>query len=103
MYLCLHCGTKLKQDTPLLLDPAAAILLVTKRSQIIANRIKTRPPQLVPVASGSSIVTVDFDRQTSRIYWADASQKKIWSAYENGTDRQQVREMIIQINQVKGE
>ncbi|KAG7227889.1 hypothetical protein INR49_013683, partial [Caranx melampygus] len=71
-------------------NPAAAILLVTKRSQIIANRIKTRPPQLVPVVSGSSIVTVDFDRQTSRIYWADASQKKIWSAYQNGTDRREV-------------
>lgn len=91
----LLCGTKLKQDPPVLLDPAAAVLLVTKRSQILANRIKARPPQLVPVASGSSIVTVDFDRQTSRIYWADASQKKIWSAYQNGTDRREVSEMII--------
>lgn len=50
-----------------------------------------------PVVSGSSIVTVDFDRITSRIYWADASQKKIWSAYQNGTDRREVREIISQM------
>lgn len=44
-----------------------------------------------PILSGSSIVTVDFDRVTSKIYWADASQKKIWSAYQNGTERREVR------------
>uniref|UniRef100_A0AAQ5Z5D7 Low-density lipoprotein receptor-related protein 2 n=1 Tax=Amphiprion ocellaris TaxID=80972 RepID=A0AAQ5Z5D7_AMPOC len=71
-------------------NPIAAVLLVAKRSQIIANRIKMRPPQMVPVISGSDIVTVDFDSTTSRMYWADASQKKIWSAYQNGTDRQEV-------------
>ena len=49
-----------------------------------------------PVASGSSIVTVDFDRSTSRIYWADATQKKIISAFQNGTDRREVRETISQ-------
>lgn len=76
------------------LDPLAAVLLVAKRSQIIANRINMRPPLMHPVVSGSSIVTVDFDRITSRIYWADASQKKIWSAYQNGTDRQAVRELL---------
>uniref|UniRef100_A0A3P8V9P1 Low density lipoprotein receptor-related protein 2b n=1 Tax=Cynoglossus semilaevis TaxID=244447 RepID=A0A3P8V9P1_CYNSE len=31
-----------------------------------------------------------FDRVTSKIYWADASQKKIWSANQNGTDKVQV-------------
>lgn len=74
------------------LDPLAAVLLVAKRSQIIANRINMRPPQMRPVISGSSIVTVDFDRMTSRIYWADASQKKIWSSFQNATDRREVRE-----------
>lgn len=86
-----------KQDICLPLDPGAATLLVAKRSQIIANRINMRPPLLRPVVSGSSIVTVDFDRVTSRIYWADASQKKIWSAFQNGTDRREVREMIVQM------
>lgn len=47
-----------------------------------------------PVVSGSSIVTVDFDRMTSKIYWADATEKKIWSAYQNGTERQEVSELI---------
>uniref|UniRef100_A0A3Q3BE47 Low-density lipoprotein receptor-related protein 2-like n=1 Tax=Kryptolebias marmoratus TaxID=37003 RepID=A0A3Q3BE47_KRYMA len=67
----------------------AAVLLVAKRSQIIANN-NMKPPQMHPVVSGSSIVTVDFDRVTSKIYWADASQKKIWSAYQNGTQKQEV-------------
>lgn len=73
------------------LDTQAAVLLVAKRSQIIANWVNKKPPQMKPVVSGSSIVTVDFDRVTSRIYWADASQKKIWSSYQNGTDRREVR------------
>jgi len=76
------------------LDRLAAVLLVAKRSQIIANRINMRPPQIRPVISGSSIVAVDFDRITSRIYWADASQKKIWSAYQNGTGKREVRGII---------
>uniref|UniRef100_A0A3Q3MKS2 Low-density lipoprotein receptor-related protein 2 n=1 Tax=Mastacembelus armatus TaxID=205130 RepID=A0A3Q3MKS2_9TELE len=69
---------------------AAAVLLVAKHSQIIANHINMKPPQMHPVVSGSRIVTVDFDRVTARVYWADAFQKKIWSAYQNGTGRQEV-------------
>lgn len=86
-------GCWLEKKIFLPLDPLAAVLLVAKRSQIIANRINLRPPLMSPVVSGSSIVTVDFDRVTSRMFWADASQKKIWSAYRNGTDRREVRKM----------
>uniref|UniRef100_H2LL78 Low density lipoprotein receptor-related protein 2b n=1 Tax=Oryzias latipes TaxID=8090 RepID=H2LL78_ORYLA len=68
----------------------AAVLLVAKRSQIIANKLNQEPPESRPVVSGLSIVTVDFDRVTSKIYWADASQKKIWSSYQNGTDKKEV-------------
>ncbi|XP_057682782.1 low-density lipoprotein receptor-related protein 2 [Corythoichthys intestinalis] len=71
-------------------DPLAAVLLVAKRSQIIGYRINAKPPTISPVTSGSSIVTVDFDRVTSRVYWADATQKKIWSAYQNGTEKQEI-------------
>ncbi|XP_028331825.1 low-density lipoprotein receptor-related protein 2 [Gouania willdenowi] len=71
-------------------DPQAAVLLVTKRSQVIANHINKKPPQIRPVASGSSIVSVDFDSVTSKIYWADASQKRIWSSYLNGTEKREV-------------
>lgn len=63
----------------------------------MANWINEKPPQMRPVVSGSNIVTVDFDHVTSRIYWADASQKKIWSAFQNGTDRRVVREPITQM------
>ncbi|MEQ2184541.1 hypothetical protein GOODEAATRI_009041, partial [Goodea atripinnis] len=54
------------------------------------NKLIMRPPVIYPVATGSSIVTVDFDRETSRIYWADATQKKIWSAFQNGTEKREV-------------
>uniref|UniRef100_A0A673BR27 EGF-like domain-containing protein n=1 Tax=Sphaeramia orbicularis TaxID=375764 RepID=A0A673BR27_9TELE len=75
-----------------LLEPDGRTCKATgeQQCQIIANRINMRPPLMRPVVSGSAIVTVDFDRTTSRIYWADASQKKIWSAYQNGTDRREV-------------
>jgi len=68
----------------------AAVLLVAKRSQIIANHIHAKPPLVTPVASGLGIVSVDFDHATSRIFWADATQKKIWSSFENGTEKREV-------------
>ncbi|XP_076154846.1 low-density lipoprotein receptor-related protein 2 [Alosa pseudoharengus] len=71
-------------------NPIEAVLLVTKRSQIIADRINFRPPVIQPIVSGSSIVTVDFDRVSKRIFWADVSQKMIWSAFQNGTDKRKV-------------
>lgn len=67
------------------------MLLLAKRSQIIANRVNIRPPLMSPVITGLSIVTVDFDSVTSKIYWADTKEKKIWSAYQNGTGKQAVR------------
>lgn len=73
------------------LDTQDAVLLIAKRNQIIANWVNKKPPQMNPVVSGSSIVTVDFDSVTSRIYWADASEKKIWSSYQNGTDKREVQ------------
>jgi len=32
-------------------------------------------------------VAIDFDSITDRIFWSDTTQDKIWSAYQNGTDR----------------
>lgn len=61
-----------------------------------------RPPLIHPLVSGSSIVTVDFDHVTSRIYWADASQKKIMSSYDNGTDIREVSEMMAQMYHING-
>lgn len=76
--------------------------MVARRNQIIAQRINVRPPLIHPVVSGSSIVTVDFDHITSRIYWADASQKKIMSSYDNGTDIREVSEMMAQMYHISG-
>lgn len=80
-----------------LLDRQAAVLLVAKRSQIIANKLYLDPPESRPVVTGSGIVTVDFDRVTSKIYWADASQKKIWSVFQNGTEKMEVSEKTLDI------
>ncbi|CAB1312135.1 unnamed protein product, partial [Coregonus sp. 'balchen'] len=71
-------------------DPTAATLLVASRSQIISSKVNLQPPLIRPVVSGSDIVTVDFDRLTSRIYWADVSLKKIFTSFQNGTDRREV-------------
>lgn len=32
-------------------------------------------------------MAIDFDSITDRIFWSDTTQDKIWSAYQNGTDR----------------
>lgn len=75
----------------LISDPLSAVLLVAKRSQIIADRINRRPPLIHPIVTGANIVAVDFDKATSKVYWADSSEKKILSAYQNGTGWQEVR------------
>lgn len=92
MQLCrkLHCFVK-NSILFLSLDTQDAVLLIAKRSEIIANWLNKNPPQMEPVVRGSSIVAVDFDRVTSRIYWADASDKKIWSSNRDGTDKREVQ------------
>lgn len=32
-------------------------------------------------------MAIDFDSITGRIFWSDITEDKIWSAYQNGTDR----------------
>lgn len=70
--------------------PGDALLLVARRSQLIANRINFRPQIIQPIASGVSIVTVDFDSVSKRVYWGDAYYNMIYSSFQNGTDRKQV-------------
>ncbi|XP_069472259.1 low-density lipoprotein receptor-related protein 2 isoform X2 [Ambystoma mexicanum] len=63
-------------------------LLVASRSQIVAANITTQGHNIYAlVRNGRNIVAIDFDSVTNRIYWSDTTQDKIWSAYENGTDR----------------
>lgn len=35
-------------------------------------------------------MAIDFDSISDRIFWSDTTQDKIWSAYQNGTDRKVV-------------
>lgn len=81
-------------------DPREALLLVTQRNQIISDNISANPNVIEAIINdGVNIAAVDFDTATNRIYWADTSQKMIWSALRNGTDRKLVGKQHYQISQ----
>ncbi|NXN98396.1 LRP2 protein, partial [Rhinopomastus cyanomelas] len=64
------------------------LLLVASRNQIVVDNITSQSHSIYSlVRDGRSIVAVDFDSVTGRIFWSDTIQDKIWSAYQNGTDR----------------
>ncbi|XP_051792178.1 low-density lipoprotein receptor-related protein 2 [Erpetoichthys calabaricus] len=69
-------------------DPREALLFITRRNQILSNSIRANPNVIHSVINdGINIGTIDFDAATDTIFWADTSQKMIWSALRNGTDR----------------
>nr|XP_042716703.1 low-density lipoprotein receptor-related protein 2 isoform X5 [Chrysemys picta bellii] len=64
------------------------LLLVASRNQIVVDNITSQAHSIYSlVRDGRNIVAIDFDSVTDRIYWSDTTQDKIWSAYQNGTDR----------------
>ncbi|XP_067405392.1 low-density lipoprotein receptor-related protein 2 isoform X6 [Emydura macquarii macquarii] len=64
------------------------LLLVASRNQIVVDNITSQAHNIYSlVRDGRNIVAIDFDSVTGRIYWSDTTQDKIWSAYQNGTDR----------------
>ncbi|XP_029461540.1 low-density lipoprotein receptor-related protein 2 isoform X2 [Rhinatrema bivittatum] len=64
------------------------LLLVASRNQIVADNITTQAHNIYSlVRDGRNIVAIDFDSVSNRIYWSDTTQDKIWSAFQNGTDR----------------
>uniref|UniRef100_A0A8U8BUY5 Low-density lipoprotein receptor-related protein 2 n=1 Tax=Geospiza parvula TaxID=87175 RepID=A0A8U8BUY5_GEOPR len=64
------------------------LLLVASRNQIVVDNITSQSHSIYSlVRDGTNIVAIDFDSVTDRIFWSDTTQDKIWSAYQNGTDR----------------
>ncbi|XP_025940300.1 low-density lipoprotein receptor-related protein 2 [Apteryx rowi] len=64
------------------------LLLVASRNQIVVDNITSQSHSIYSlVRDGRNIVAIDFDSITDRIFWSDTTQDKIWSAYQNGTDR----------------
>ncbi|GAB0191560.1 low-density lipoprotein receptor-related protein 2 [Grus japonensis] len=64
------------------------LLLVASRNQIVVDNITSQSHSIYSlVRDGRNIVAIDFDSVTDRIFWSDTTQDKIWSAYQNGTDR----------------
>uniref|UniRef100_A0A4W3HU78 Low-density lipoprotein receptor-related protein 2 n=1 Tax=Callorhinchus milii TaxID=7868 RepID=A0A4W3HU78_CALMI len=69
-------------------DSRDALLLVATGGQLISDNISARPNYLRSVIrNGRTIVAVDFDSTSGRIYWSDVTQDKVWSAFQNGTDQ----------------
>lgn len=67
------------------------LLLVASRNQIVVDNITSHAQHIYSlVRDGRNIVAVDFDSVTDRIFWSDTTQDKIWTAYQNGTDRKVV-------------
>lgn len=70
--------------------------MVASRNQIVVNNITSQAQRIFSlIRDGRNIVALDFDSVTDRIFWSDISQDKIWSAYQNGTDRKVVSLLLI--------
>ncbi|OXB76843.1 UNVERIFIED_CONTAM: hypothetical protein H355_002536 [Colinus virginianus] len=64
------------------------LLLVASRNQIVVDNITSQSHSIYSlIRDGRNIVAIDFDSVSDRIFWSDTTQDKIWSAYQNGTDR----------------
>ncbi|KAM9664148.1 low-density lipoprotein receptor-related protein 2 [Trichechus inunguis] len=64
------------------------LLLVASQNKIVADNITSHIHNIYSlVQNGSHIVAIDFDSISGRIFWSDVIQDKIWSAFQNGTDR----------------
>lgn len=67
------------------------LLLVASQNQLVADNISRQEHSIhALVQDGSHIVAVDFDSVSGHIFWSDGTQGKIWSAFQNGTDRKLV-------------
>uniref|UniRef100_A0A9L0IKU4 Low-density lipoprotein receptor-related protein 2 n=1 Tax=Equus asinus TaxID=9793 RepID=A0A9L0IKU4_EQUAS len=67
------------------------LLLVASRNQIVADNITSQVHNIYSlIQDGSHIVAIDFDSVSGRVFWSDGTQGKIWSAFQNGTDKKVV-------------
>lgn len=72
------------------------LLLVASQNQIVADNITSQVHNIYSVVrNGSHIVALDFDSISGRVFWSDGSQGKIWSAFQNGTDRRVVSTFLL--------
>lgn len=72
------------------------LLLVASQNQIIADNITSQVHNIYAlIEGGSHIVAVDFDSVSGRVFWSDGTQGKIWSAFQNGTDRKVVSTFLL--------
>ncbi|XP_059822369.1 low-density lipoprotein receptor-related protein 2a isoform X1 [Hypanus sabinus] len=76
------------QKTCKVSDSTHVQLMVASRGHLVSETIDVRPLTIQSVIrDGRNIVAIDFDSKTGRIYWSDVTEDKVWSAFQNGTDR----------------
>lgn len=72
------------------------LLLVASRNQIVADNITSQVHNIYSlIQDGSHIVAIDFDSVSGRVFWSDGTQGKIWSAFQNGTDKKVVSTFLL--------
>lgn len=72
------------------------LLLVASQNQIVADNITSQIHNIYAlIEDGSHIVAVDFDSVSGRVFWSDGTEGKIWSAFQNGTDRKVVSTFLL--------
>ena len=72
------------------------LLVVANQNQLIADNItKSMDHMRALIQDGSHIVAVDFDSVRGRIFWSDKTLGKIFSAFQNGTDRKPVSTFLL--------
>uniref|UniRef100_A0A803V497 Low-density lipoprotein receptor-related protein 2 n=1 Tax=Ficedula albicollis TaxID=59894 RepID=A0A803V497_FICAL len=85
---CLNSSSRFILISIPLTESGNLLLLVASRNQIVVDNITSQSHSIYSlVRDGTNIVAIDFDSITDRIFWSDTTQDKIWSAYQNGTDR----------------
>nr|XP_010969732.1 low-density lipoprotein receptor-related protein 2 isoform X1 [Camelus bactrianus] len=98
------CDTEYRLDADSRTCKATAseslLLVVASQNQLVADNITNQVHYIHSlVQSGSHIAAVDFDSVSGRIFWSDGTQGKIWSAFQNGTDRKVILDSSVTMTQ----
>lgn len=77
-------------------ESESLLILAASRNQIIADNITSQFHSISSIIqNGSHIAALDFDSISGRVFWSDGGQGKIWSAFQNGTDRRVVSTFLL--------
>ena len=78
--------------TYFLTDPDEFRLYVSNRNAILELDMIKRRMRVLPIPRMELVTEIDFDSVEGRIYFGEGRKHKIYSAYPNGTDLQEVQQ-----------